>query len=134
MKYRKPRTLNWVLFLLVAMAGLFVYVVWCLWPVYATHSHARGVLLDHVPALYKANLMPDEVGRSMMEDTKKSIFTALRKAGINDKAVKVYLRRGKKEIELEARFKAYAHFPGLEKTFEFNLAPKVVSDATRVDW
>ena len=67
MKYRKPRTINWVTFLLVGVAGLFVYVIIYLWPVYSVHSRVKGILLDHVPALYKANLMPDEVSRPMME-------------------------------------------------------------------
>ena len=39
-----------------------------------------------------------------------------------------------KEIQLEVHFKAKAHFPWPDKTYEFNLAPRVVSDATRVDW
>ncbi len=134
MKYRKPRSVNWVTFLLLGTVGLIAYLAVYLWPVYTTHSHVRGILLDHVPALYKANLMPDDVARLMIENIRKSIAAELKKAGINDKAVKIYLRRGKKEIELEARFKAYAQFPWPEKRFEFNLSSKVVSDATRVDW
>jgi hypothetical protein len=134
MKYRKPRTINWVTFLLVGVAGLFVYVIIYLWPVYSVHSRVKGILLDHVPALYKANLMPDEVSRPMMEGIKNSIAAELTKLGINDKAAKIFLRRNPKEIELEVRFKAKAHFPWPDKTYEFNLAPRVVSDATRVDW
>jgi hypothetical protein len=134
MKYRKPRTLNWVSFMLVGFAGLCVYLVVYLWPVYSTYSRVKGVLLDYVPALYKANLRADDVSRAMMDDIRVRIAESLNKAGINDKGVKIYLRRGKKEIELEARFKAYARFPVIDKTVEFNLSPKVVSDATRVDW
>lgn len=134
MKYRKPRTINWVTFLLVGVAGLFVYVIIYLWPVYSVHSRVKGILLDQVPALYKANLMPDEVSRPMMEGIKNTIAAELKKLGINDKAAKIFLRRNPKEIELEVRFKAKAHFPWPDKTYEFNLAPRVVSDATRVDW
>jgi hypothetical protein len=136
MKYRKPRTINWVTFMLVGVAGLLVYLIIYLWPVYSVHSRVKGILLDHVPALYKANLMPDEVSRPMMEGIKNSIAAELNTVGVNDKAAKIFLRRNPKakEIELEVRFKAKAHFPWPDKTFEFNLAPKVVSDATRVDW
>jgi hypothetical protein len=134
MRYRKPRTFNWVTFVLLGMAGIAVYVTIYLWPIYSLHSRAKGVLLDNVPAFYKANLMPDEVARAAMEEIQKDIRTALKRMGVNDKAAKVYLRRGQKEIELEVRFKAYAHFPWPDKTFEFDLAPKVVTDATRVDW
>jgi hypothetical protein len=134
MKYRKPRSVNWVSFMLLGIAGLIVYLVVCLWPVYQMHSRAKGILLDHVPAYYKANLMPDEVSRTMTDTVRESIRAELRKAGINDKAAKIYLRPGKKEIQLEVRFKAYAHFPWPEKTYEFDLSPKVVTDATRIDW
>lgn len=134
MKYRKPSPFNWVSVSLVLVAALLVYVVVCLWPVYSIRSRAKGILLDHVPMLYKANLRPDEVCRAMIEDIDRSIRTELQKAGINEKSVKLYLRHNPKEIELELQFKAQARFPWPEKTFEFDLAPKVVSDATRVDW
>jgi hypothetical protein len=133
-KYRKPHTLNWVSFMLLGLVGLFVYLAIYLWPVYSTRSRVRGILLDHVPMLYKANLRPTEVTQVMLEDIKTSIRAEIQKAGINEKTVKIYLRHNPKEIELEVRFKARAHFPWPDKTFEFDLAPKVVSDATRVDW
>jgi hypothetical protein len=134
MKYRKPGSLNWVTFMLVGMAGVFVYLAVCLWPVYSTRSRVKGILLDHVPILYKANLRPAEVAANMIEDMKTSIRTELKKAGINEKGVKLFVKRDPKEIEMEARLKVKAHFRWLEKTYEFDLAPKVVSDATRVDW
>jgi len=134
MKYRKPRTLNWVTFMLVGVAGLFVYLAIYLWPVYSLHSHAKGILLDHVPMFYKANLMPDGVSRVMIENVQNSIREQLAKIGVNAKAAKIYLRRSPKEIELEVQFKARAHFPFPDRTYEFNLSPKVVTDATRVDW
>jgi hypothetical protein len=134
MKYRKPRSFNWVTFMLLGVAGLLVYVVVCLWPVYSVRARVKGILLDHVPALYKANLRRDDVQRNMLAEIRTSIAAELNKAGINDKAVKIFLRHNPKEIELEVRFKAKAHFPYPDKTYEFDLAPKVVSDATRVDW
>jgi hypothetical protein len=134
MKYRKPRSFNWVTFMLLGVAGLLVYVVVCLWPVYSVRARVKGILLDHVPALYKANLRRDDVQRNMLAEIRTSIAAELNKVGINDKAVKIFLRHNPKEIELEVRFKAKAHFPYPDKTYEFDLAPKVVSDATRVDW
>jgi hypothetical protein len=134
MRYRKPRAINWVTFMLLGVAGLLAYLVVFLWPVYAMHSHVRGILLDHVPAFHRANLLPDSVCRGMMEDIRTSIAKQMKQAGLNDKAVKIYLRRGKKEIELEAQFKTHVRFPWPEKTFEFELSPKVVTDASRVDW
>ncbi len=134
MKYRKPRTLNIVTLLILGVIGLFVYLAVYLWPVYSTRSRVRGILLDHIPALYKANLRPDDVAPLMIEDIKNSLRAELQKLGLNEKAVKIFIRRSPKEIEIETRFTAKAHFPWPDKTFEFDLAPKVVSDATRVDW
>jgi hypothetical protein len=134
MKYRKPRTLNVVTFMLLGSMGLVAYILICLWPVYSSSARVKNILLDHVPALYRANLRPDDVARAMMEDIKTSIAAQLGKAGINDKGVKIFLTRSPKEIGLEARFVAHAHFPFPDRTFDFNLSPKVVSDATRIDW
>jgi hypothetical protein len=131
MKYRKPRTFNWVSFMLLASAGLLVYAIIYLWPVYSTRSRVKGILYDHVPALYKANLRKSN---SMVEAVREHIAGELEKAGINPKAAKIILRGNVKEIELEVRYKAIAHFPFPDRTFEFALAPKVVSDATRIDW
>jgi len=134
MRYQKPRTLNWVSFALVLGTGLIVYVLYYLWPVYSASSRAKGILYDHVPALYKANLRGDDVASAMIEDIKTGILNDMHKAGINDKGAKVVLRRNPKEIGLEVHFKAKAHFPVPDRTFEFDLSPSVVSDATRIDW
>jgi hypothetical protein len=134
MKYRKPRSLNWVSFMLLGCIGLTVYLLYCFWPVYSTRSRVAGILYDHLPLLYRANLRSDEVARAMIEDIKASIANELKKAGINDKAAKIQLRRNPKEISLEVRYKTRVHFPFPEKTYEFEIAPKVVSDATRVEW
>ena len=134
MKYQKPHSLNVVTFLILGSIGLGVYLLVYLWPVYSASSRVRGILLDHVPMLYKANLLGNDVARSMMDQIKTDIATQIGKAGINEKGVKIFLYRGEKEIGLEARFKTRAHFPFPDRTFEFEVSPKVVSDATRVDW
>ena len=134
MKYKKPHSINVVTFMILGGLGLGAYILVCLWPVYSASSRAKGILLDHVPALYKANLRTDDVTRAMMGDIKNSIAKELQKAGINDKSAKIFLYRGPKEIGLEVRFKTSAHFPFPDKTYEFEVSPKVVSDATRIDW
>jgi hypothetical protein len=134
MKYRKPRSINVVTFLLLGSVGLGVYLLVCLWPVYSASSRAKGILYDHVPALYKANLLSADISRGMMETIKTSIAKEMDKAGINSKGAKIFLTRDPKEITLEVRFMTRAHFPFPDKTYEFEVSPKVVSDATRVDW
>ena len=134
MKYKQPGSFNIVSFALLIGMGLVVYALVCLWPVYSASSRAKGILYDHVPALYKANLRSTDVTQAMLEEIKTSIATELQKAGIGDKGAKIFLYRSPKEIGLEVRFKTKAHFPVPDKTFEFEVSPKVVSDATRVDW
>ena len=134
MKYKKPRTLNWVSFGLVFCLGFAGYLSVYLWPVYTASSRAKAILWDHIPALYKANLRGNDLAASMIEDIKTSIAAELSKAGINDKAAKIFIARDPKEIALEVRFKVKARFPFPDRTFEFELSPKVVSDATRIDW
>jgi hypothetical protein len=134
MKYRKPHSLNWVSFALVLGLGLMAYLGYYLWPVYTASSRAKAILWDHIPALYKANLRGSELAGSMIEDIKTSIAAELAKAGINDKAAKIFISRNPQEIALEVRFKARARFPFPDRSFEFELSPKVVSDATRIDW
>jgi len=134
MKYKKPRTFNWVSFLMLLGLGLIAYLLVYLWPVYRASSRVKGILWDHIPALYKANLRPDNVSRAMIEDIKTGISAQMHKAGINDKAAKILIYRSPKEIGLEVQFTAKADFPVPERTFEFHLSPKVVSDATRIDW
>ncbi len=134
MKYKRPRTLNWVSFAMLLMAGLIAYALVYLWPVYTAQSRVKGILWDHIPALYKANLRGPDVAQAMIDDIKTGIATEMRKAGINDKAAKIFIYRNVKEIALEVRFTAKAHFPVPDRTFEFHLSPKVVSDATRIDW
>jgi hypothetical protein len=134
MKYKKPRTLNWVTFFLVGSAGLFIYLLYYMWPMYSLRARAKGILLDHVPVLYKANLRDSGVAGSMIDDIKASVASELKKAGINEKAAKLYITRNPKEISLELRFKVKVHFPFPDKTYEIEVSPKVVSDAERVDW
>ena len=121
MKYKQPSSFNIVSFGLLIGMGLLGYVLVCLWPVYSASSRAKAILYDHVPALYKANLRSSDVTQAMLEEIKTSIAAELEKAGINAKAAKIFLYRSPKEIGLEVRFKAKAHFPVPDKTYEFEV-------------
>jgi hypothetical protein len=123
-----------VTFALLLGVALVIYVGLCLWPVYSASARARSILWDHVPALYQANLREDGVARALIEDIKAGITADLRKAGIDDKDAKIVVHRDTKEIGLEVRFKATAHFPVPERDFAIELSPAVTSDAARVDW
>jgi hypothetical protein len=133
-RYKKPNSFNTVsLFLLFAL-GLGIYLVVNLWPVFKESSRVKDILLDQIPMLYRANLLPHETGVPMIEAIKVNIDKQLDKIGINPEAVKVTIARSPKEISIQATFKTKAHFPFPDRTFEFEVSPKAVSDATRVDW
>jgi hypothetical protein len=133
-KYKKPRSINTVSVGLVLLIGLLVYVGVYTWPVYSLSSRAKGVLLEALPLLYRANLRPESIALSMINDLKKSIPESLRKAGVRDPNLEVVLSRSKKEVSIEAHFSATAFFPVINKTYAFELSPRAVTDAARIEW
>jgi len=133
-KYKKPRSINAVSVGLMLLLGLAVYIAIYTWPVYSLSSRAKGVLLDYLPTLYRANLLNEAASVSMMRDLKVKVPLALRKAGVKDPNLEVIFNRSKKEVSIEARFKASAFFPIIDKTWEFNLSPRAATDAARVEW
>lgn len=133
-KYKKPRSINAVSILMILLLGAAVYVAIYAWPVYSLSSRAKGVLLDNIPALWRANLVNEAAALSMINGLKKSVPEALRKAGVKDPNLKVVFSRSKKEVSIEAQFTASAFFPVINKTVNFSLSPKAVTDAARVEW
>ena len=133
-KYRKPRSINTVSFGLLVLLGIAVYLVVYTWPVYTLSSRAKGVLLDAIPMLYRANLRSTDVASAMINELKKSVPTALRKEGVKDPNLELVFARSKTEVSIEAHFVATAFFPVINKTMEFHLSPRAVTDAARIDW
>jgi hypothetical protein len=84
--------------------------------------------------LYRANLRTGAVADTMMADLKKSVPLALRKAGVKDPKLEVVFSRSKQEVSIEAHFVATAFFPVLDKTLDFHLEPRAVTDAARIKW
>lgn len=133
-KYKKPHAINTTSVSLLLLLGLGVYVIVCTWPVYALSSRAKGVLLDALPMLYRANLRPEGTASVMIGDLKKSVPQNLRKEGVRDPHLEVIFSRSKKEVSIEAHFVATAFFPVINKTFDFNLSPRAVTDSARIEW
>jgi hypothetical protein len=133
-KYKKPRSINSVSIGLLFLLGLAVYAIAFTWPVYTLSSRAKGVLLDALPMLYRANLRTGAVADTMMADLKKSVPLALHKAGVKDPKLEVVFSRSKQEVSIEAHFVATAFFPVLDKTLDFHLEPRAVTDAARIKW
>ena len=133
-KYKKPRSINAVSIMLLLLLGLAVYVIVCTWPVYTLSSRAKGVLLDALPALYRGNLRSDETAASVIKDLNKGITQELRKLGVKDPKLEVVFSRSKKEVSIEAHFVAPAFFPVINKSYDFHLSPRAVTDAARIKW
>jgi hypothetical protein len=133
-RYKKPRSINTVSVGLLVLLGIAVYVAIYTWPVYTLSSRAKGVLLDAIPMLYRANLRSTDVASAMINDLKKSVPTALRKEGVRDPNLEIVFARSKEEVSIEAHFAATAFFPVVNKTVEFHLSPRAVTDAARIEW
>jgi hypothetical protein len=133
-KYKKPRSINTVSVGLLLMLGLGVYLLVYSWPVYSLSSRAKGVLLDALPILYRANLRSEATASGIIRDLKKSVSQELHKQGVRDPNLEVIFSRSKEEVSIEARFVATASFPVIDKTWDFHLSPRAVTDAARVTW
>ena len=133
-KYKKPHSINAVSIGLLLFVGLLVYVGVCTWPVYSLSSRAKGALLDALPLLYRANLRPENVALSMINELKKSLPEDLRKVGVEDHNLELVFSRSTKEVSIEAHFSATAFFPVINKSFAFQLSPRAVTDAARIEW
>jgi hypothetical protein len=133
-KYKKPRMINGVSIVLLLIMGMGVYLAVFTWPVYSLSSRAKGVLLDALPMLYRANLRPEATALAMISDLKKNIPIELRKAGVKDPRLELVFTRSKQEVSIEAHFVASAFFPVIDKTYEFHLSPRAATDAARVEW
>ncbi|HJX52422.1 MAG TPA: hypothetical protein VJ801_06620 [Polyangia bacterium] len=133
-KYKKPHAINTISVTLLLLLGVAIYVIVCTWPVYALSSRAKGVLLDGLPMLYRANLRGDAMASSMIKDMKKGIAQEMRKVGVRDPNLELVFSRSKQEVSIEAHFVAQAFFPVINKTYVFHLSPRAVTDAARVEW
>jgi hypothetical protein len=70
----------------------------------------------------------------MINDLKKSVPKLLRNEGVKDPNLEVIFNRSKTEVSIEAHFAATAFFPVINKSIEFHLSPRAVTDAARIEW
>jgi hypothetical protein len=133
-RYRKPHSINAISVGLLLFLGIAVYVAIYTWPVYSLASRAKGVLLDSIPMLYRANLRSADVASVMINDLKKAVPMLLRKEGVKDPNLEVIFNRSPTEVSIEAHFVATAVFPVINKSFDFHLSPRAVTDAARIEW
>jgi len=133
-KYKKPGSINTVSLGLLLLLGIGVYLAIYTWPVYTLSSRAKGVLLDSIPMLYRANLRSADVASAMINDLKRSVPKLLRKEGVKDPDLEVIFNRSPTEVSIEAHFTATVLFPVINKSVDFHLSPRAVTDAARIKW
>jgi hypothetical protein len=134
-KYKKPARFNIITATLLVIVLAAGYVLYSTWPVVALRLRVKDEMEDVLPHLWRANLRDERMMQSEIAKMKKDLLTVrLPKAGVKDKKAEVIFERSKKRVAIQAKFTARAVFPGLDKEHVFQLAPRVETDAARVDW
>jgi hypothetical protein len=133
-EYRKPGKINSVSLTMLLFLGVFVYVVYALWPAVTLRLRVKSELEDVLPTFWRVNLRPEEFARQEIARMKRELLEKLPKVGVRDKHLEVVFERGKQRVAIEARFSTSVTFPVLNKTRTFQLAPRAETDAARVDW
>ena len=111
---------------LIAAPGGRVVVVECAARIQGGLSSGEGVIY-HVR---------DPIdGREPIRQTGKIVGyqDVIQDQGVKDKRLAVNVVRGSKVVAIEARFTTTAVFPGWGKRIDFALAPRVQTDAARVN-
>jgi hypothetical protein len=117
--------------LVVAAAG---YVLYALWPVFQLRANVKSELADALPFLWRWNLRGEVVARIELPKLRQELLTKLTKIGVRDKKLDVRFERSKEKVAIQALFTAPAVFPWLDKRVDIACAPRVETDAGRVDW
>jgi hypothetical protein len=133
-EYKRPSRFNLVSISVALVLAGAVYTAYSLWPVLALRSAVEGELADALPHLWRLNLRPVATTNEELPKLKQSVLERLRKAGVTDKKLAVVFERGKKTVAMQAKFTATAVFPWWKKRLDINCAPRVETDAARVDW
>lgn len=133
-EYKKPSRLNAVSFLMLVFVAAAGYVAYTLLPAFRLRSNAKNEMADFLPAFWRGNLRADSVRNAEMARIKKELTDKLRKVGVLDPKLEVRLERTSKVVSIEARFTVKVKPPGLEKTYVIPCAPKVETEAGRVEW
>lgn len=133
-QYQKPRRLNTVSVTLLAVTGVLVWVGISFWPLWVLRSNVKNELEEAMPRLWKLNLRPDAQARSEAAVLRREIVQKLHQLGVKDQKLDLAVDRNKERVALTATYSASGELRGLERKFIFAFAPRVETDAARVDW
>jgi hypothetical protein len=132
--YKRPSRFNSVTLTLLVLMVASVYVIYSGWSVITLRLRVKGELEEVMNDYWRANLRGEGVARQETARLRKELIRRLTAAGVKDKKLDIVFEGGKQRIAIEARFTAPVYFPGLNKTYVFNLAPRAETNAERVDW
>jgi hypothetical protein len=132
--YKQPKRINAVSMVMLTVMVASIYVGYCCWPVLSLRLRAKGDLEDVMNQYWRANLRGERVAKQEIAQIRKDLGIKLAADGVKDKKLDFVFDRSGKRISIEAHFTAPAYFPGLDRTYLFQLAPRAETDAGRVDW
>ncbi len=132
--YKRPRRINAVSVSLVIFLAGVVYVLWGLYPVFKLRAAVKSELSDALPTLWLMNLRPPAIALPELRKLKTNATAKIQKLGVRDPKLEITFFRDKKVVAIEAHFTLTAVFPWMKKTRAIYCAPRVETDAARVEW
>ena len=133
-QYHRPRRINTVSVTLALILGACLWVGFSFWPLLVLRSNVKNELAEAMPHLWKLNLRPDSQSRVDLPVLRKHVIDRLRAVGVKDQKLELVVDRNKERIAMTARYAASGSLRGWDRTFVFAFAPRVETDAARVDW
>jgi hypothetical protein len=133
-EYKRPQRFNIVSVTMLLMMAAGIYLVYCTWPLITLRLRVKGELEEVMNRYWRANLRGAEAVRQETIRLRKELTAKLTEDGVKDPKLELVFEGGKGRIAIEARFAAKTYFPGLDRTYVFNLAPRAETDSARVDW
>ena len=131
--YKQPRRINSVSVMFFAIIGAAAWLGVSAWPLIAVNANVKNELGEALPRAYKANLLPEPTSSESLVRLHDDLMESLKKMGVTDPKLEVTIARAK-TISVQATYKATLTLKGLEKTYQLDMAPKVETDAARVEW
>jgi hypothetical protein len=133
-EYHRPRRINAVSVTLMLIVGACAWVGFSFWPLIVLRSNVKNELAEAIPHLWRSNLRPDSQARAELTALRRQLVERLHQLGVKDSKLDLAIERNKKWVSMTAHYSATGSLRGWDKTFVFAFAPKVETDAARVDW
>lgn len=122
-RYKKPRKLNFVSFLLILAALGAGYAGFQFGPHYYHKWKARGILSDAANRCYPKRMSEGIELFDFLQELQNKTTKRLREMGIEDPKMKVKITMGAKEITAQASYVVVIKHPFVDKTTTLYFRP-----------